>query len=168
MKSIQKFHDDYEFLSNFYPSVVHDNHQIEYPTVEHAFQAAKVSTTRLRKYIACLAKPNDAKKYGGNVELRTDWEEVKYQIMYDLVLQKFRHKKLKKLLLDTQGAKLIEGNTWHDTTWGRCNCKICNNAGTNYLGKILMLVREKLVAEELIKYDTNRWFTDKDITLITK
>ena len=40
MKTIDKFKNEHEFLSNFYPSPI-TIEDITYPTVEHAFQAAK-------------------------------------------------------------------------------------------------------------------------------
>jgi predicted NAD-dependent protein-ADP-ribosyltransferase YbiA (DUF1768 family) len=42
--------------------------------------------------------------------------------------------------LDATGdRKLVEGNYWHDTFWG-----VCNGVGENYLGEILMHVRQEL------------------------
>jgi predicted NAD-dependent protein-ADP-ribosyltransferase YbiA (DUF1768 family) len=38
----------------------------------------------------------------------------------------------------TKEKLLIEGNYWKDTFWG-----ICDGIGKNYLGKILMEVREE-------------------------
>eukprot|EP00766_Chilomastix_caulleryi_P006801 gnl/Chilomastix_caulleri/928.p1 GENE.gnl/Chilomastix_caulleri/928~~gnl/Chilomastix_caulleri/928.p1 ORF type:complete len:72 (+),score=16.91 gnl/Chilomastix_caulleri/928:250-465(+) len=52
---------------------------------------------------------------------------------------------LKKLLLKTGNAKLVEGNTWHDNFWGDCRCGKCKGKqGENHLGKMLMALREKL------------------------
>ena len=56
-----------------------------------------------------------------------------------------RHADLRDLLLATRGQALIEGNTWHDQTWGSCNCpRHINVAGQNLLGNLLMEVREEL------------------------
>lgn len=52
---------------------------------------------------------------------------------------------LKKKLLETGDAELIEGNYWHDNTWGQCYCPRCKNKiGENHLGKLLMKIRESL------------------------
>jgi len=59
------------------------------------------------------------------------------QVMYDLVLQKFQYANLRKLLLDTGGQYIQEGNTWGDRFWG-----VCNGIGENHLGYILMKVRD--------------------------
>ena len=44
-------------------------------------------------------------------------------------------------LLATGEEELIEGNYWHDTCWGVCNCAKCGDKGENRLGKLLMEVR---------------------------
>ena len=60
--------------------------------------------------------------------------------MEDICRAKFtQNEELKKKLIDTGDATLIEGNTWNDTFWG-----VCNGVGENNLGKILMKIREEL------------------------
>ena len=72
--------------------------------------------------------------------LRKDWEQVKDDIMYEVVRAKFiQHPILAQQLLDTRDAELIEGNNWGDTYWG-----VCNGYGKNMLGRILMRVRDEL------------------------
>ena len=87
--------------------------------------------------ILLCATPGDAKRLGSRAKLRPDWEEVKVQIMHNLVLQKFQQYNLRKLLLDTGDQYIQEGNNWGDRFWG-----VCNGVGENHLGKILMSVRE--------------------------
>lgn len=54
--TIDKFDNEFAFLSNFYSSpIVYEG--IEYPTVEHAFQAAKTFDFDQRKMIAAAATP---------------------------------------------------------------------------------------------------------------
>lgn len=134
--AITSFSGKYEFLSNFYCSPV-TYEGITYPTVEHAFQAAKTFDVTERRRISEMKTPGMAKRAGRRVLLRKDWEAVKFDIMKTLVTQKFEDEKLKQLLLDTGDEELIEGNTWHDTCWG-----VCNGVGQNNLGKILMSVRK--------------------------
>ena len=60
--------------------------------------------------------------------------------MYRIVKAKFeQNEQLKKQLLHTGRAKLIEGNWWKDTFWG-----VHEGVGENHLGKILMKVRKEL------------------------
>ena len=90
--------------------------------------------------------PSEAKKLGRKVKLREDWETVKYDIMYQVVLAKFsQNEDLKNKLLETGDAFLEEGTLWHDNCWGNCRCNECKNiVGKNHLGQILMRVREEL------------------------
>jgi len=58
--------------------------------------------------------------------------------MLDLVRKKFENPLLRAMLLATEDAVLVEGNTWNDTFWG-----VCRGRGENWLGRILMQVREE-------------------------
>lgn len=140
---IDCFFNEYYFLSNFYPSII-DYDGMEYPTVEHAYQAAKTDDPTQREMIKSLVRPGDAKKAGKIVSLRQGWSRIKVDIMYDLVHQKFqRYPDLRAKLLATHPYKLIEGNTWHDNFWGNCTCHRCVKIeGQNRLGFLLMNVRE--------------------------
>ena len=133
---IDEFDGKYKFLSNYFDSkIVLDG--ISYPTVEHVFQAYKTLDIEVRKRIALAKSPGEAKQMGRQVKLRSDWETIKFNLMYDLILFKFTfHDDLRELLVATGDAVLIEGNWWGDTVWG-----VCNGVGENHLGKILMQVR---------------------------
>ena len=148
---IDSFDKEYAFLSNFYEAPV-EWEGITYPSNEHAFQAAKVINPVKRLEIAAAAAtPGQAKRMGRSVNLRHDWEQIKYNVMLDIVLAKFhQHSDLAEALLDTGDAELIEGNWWNDTTWG-----VCNGVGTNWLGKILMSVRAQLKLEAELEKDIN-------------
>ena len=147
---INCFDGKYAFLSNFYERPV-EWEGIVYPSTEHAFQAAKVINPVTRMKIAAAETPGKAKRMGRQVQLRGDWEQVKFNVMLDIVLTKFhQHRDLAEALINTGDAELIEGNTWNDTTWG-----VCNGVGTNWLGKILMIVREQLKLEILLENDIN-------------
>jgi hypothetical protein len=135
---IDQFDGGYAFLSNFWPGpVVLD--RVTYPTVEHAFQAAKTRNRHERESIAALPTPGAAKRAGRKVTLREDWERVKVGIMEELVRQKFADPELAGRLLATGDEELVEGNTWNDRFWG-----VCRGQGLNELGKILMRVRAEL------------------------
>lgn len=143
LNKITLFKDDNGFLSNFYPcTVILDG--VEYPSVEHAFQAAKTLDLGMRQKIREAPTPGKAKRMGGVLKLEMSvpaWNVVKVAVMYDLVKQKFNKEPFRTKLLNTGDAELIEGNWWGDTYWGMCMGK-----GENNLGKILMCVREELRA----------------------
>lgn len=135
-KLIDSFSGDYDFLSNFHPSpVLLDG--IEYPTVEHAYQAAKTLDKEQRKAIQLAETPGKAKKLGQKVDIREEWELIKLLVMSNLLIQKFDVPGLHSLLIATGDAKLVEGNWWHDTYWG-----VCDGKGKNHLGKLLMQIRD--------------------------
>lgn len=149
--TICSFDGVYDFLSNFYPCKVVYN-GIEYGHTEGAFQAQKTFNEEERKFIATLT-PAQAKKACGRrglngfrVILREDWDKVKDNIMFEVVLNKFKNNtELKEKLLSTGNAILVEGNYWHDNYWGNCTCEKCKQTyGHNQLGKTLMKVRDIL------------------------
>ena len=77
--------------------------------------------------------------------LRKDWEEVKTDVMRDGLRLKFQDPTLRAKLLATGDEELIEGNTWHDNTWGACCCPECaKKKKENRLGKLLMQVRSEI------------------------
>ena len=140
---INKFEGEYAFLSNFYHSpFVYDG--IEYPTVEHFFQAAKTTDLSKRKEIAAALTPGQAKRMGRQVKLRPDWEEVKVYIMALGLKLKFSDPNLAEQLIDTWPEHLVEGTTWHDRFWGVCTCERCYGHGENHLGQLLMDLRKEL------------------------
>lgn len=150
-KVIDSFEGKYAFLSNFYDSPFIGNiDEIEYPTVEHYFQAQKSLSLQERRMIAAAPTPGKAKYFGRRVDLRPDWEFKKLKVMKYALKRKFdTHPDLKKQLLATDDAILIEGNTWHDNFWGDCSCQKCENiAGKNNLGKLLMMLRAEYKEEE--------------------
>src|SRR3990167_5099554 len=129
---IDSFTGEYRFLSIFWPAHVVYQGWI-FPTVEHAYQAAKSNDPAVWARMANVVKPGEAKRYGREIIIRKDWDAVKIHIMTDLVRQKFSHPGLRHLLLKTGDQELIEGNHWNDRFWG-----VCRGGGRNELGKILM------------------------------
>lgn len=137
--AILKFEGTKRYLSNFWPCLV-EYEALIYPSSEHAFQAAKTLDLQERLIIANLPRPFAAKSAGRKIELRSDWGDVRLQVMYEIVLDKFtRHPVLTAKLLDTGVQNLVEGNHWNDTYWG-----VCRGKGSNHLGIILMRVRREI------------------------
>lgn len=135
---IDRFTGEYEFLSNFYPSEV-EYKGIKFPTVEHAFQAAKCKTKEEMQKFTEYETPGKAKRAGRKVDLRDGWETVKLFVMEELLRQKFSNPAMARKLLDTGGIVLVEGNHWNDTFWG-----VCDGKGENHLGVLLMKIRKEL------------------------
>ena len=142
---IKEFSGKYFFLSNFYDApVLYDG--LLYLNSEAAFHAQKTIDKNDRERFTHYSA-SQAKREGRKLYLRSDWEQIKDDIMYEICKSKFTHNvNLKKQLLDTHPQYLEEGTTgWHDNYWGNCNCEKCKNIeGQNKLGKILMKIREEL------------------------
>jgi ribA/ribD-fused uncharacterized protein len=140
MQKIESFTGQYRFLSNFYllPSPIRYE-GIFYPTVEHAYQAAKTLDKWERLRISKLPTPGVAKREGRKVKLQPDWDEMKLTVMGTLLWMKFSIPEFRKKLIDTGDAELIHGNYWGDMYWG-----VCHDKGENYLGQILMNIRKAL------------------------
>ena len=110
-----------------------------YPSVEHAYQAAKTYNQGDRRRIATAETATEAKRMGRKVRLRANWDTTRRLVMYKLLKQKFSIGSLKSRLLRTGKAELIEGNWWGDSYWG-----VYKGIGKNILGKLLMRVRREL------------------------
>lgn len=142
MKTIGRFTGQYRFLSNFWSvTIAFEGHS--YRTVEHAFQAAKTLDPEERRRIRAEPNAAGAKERGKHVEMRLDWEQVKVDIMRQLLRQKFGTEPLKSYLLKTGKSQLVEGNWWGDRFWG-----VCEGKGENMLGKLLMEIRTELRAQK--------------------
>ena len=133
---LSEFQGEFRFLSNFWPCKV-EFEGIIFPSVEHAYQAAKTLDWEKRVEISLLSSPGEAKRAGKNLTLRPDWEEIKIPIMRELLIKKFSDRELLNRLRQTKSQELLEGNHWGDTFWG-----ICRGQGENHLGKLLMEIRE--------------------------
>lgn len=141
---INAFQDEHRWLSNFWPAkVVLDG--VTYPSVEHAYQAAKTHPSERAPFQRCTAA--QAKKLGREIPVRSGWSDEKVAIMRALIEQKFAPgSELARKLVATGDCQLVEGNSWGDTFWG-----VCRGTGQNLLGEILMDRRTALTqpAEKL-------------------
>lgn len=142
MSNILGFRGKNFYLSNFYKCCIWYNGK-EFNNAEQAFQYTKIDNSDMKSKRAMMRAntPSEAKHIGRKCKMRPDWEKIKYNVMFEIVMEKFcQNKELKSKLLKTGNAYLEETNTWGDKFWGCCP----SGKGENNLGKILMLVREKL------------------------
>ena len=138
---INQFKDEYRFLSNFFMTDVAYGGLI-YPSSEHAYMAAKTTDPDLRWMIKNCATAADAKKAGRELPLRAGWDSMKYEVMHEILWDKFnRNPIIRQKLIDTGDQQLVEGNWWGDKIWGVC---LKTNQGQNHLGKTLMAVRTRM------------------------
>lgn len=135
---ITNFRDEHAFLSNFYPAPVLFEGHI-FPSVEHAYQAAKAHPACRGPFTIGTAA--QAKKKGRAVDpYPTDWDQRKVDVMRQCLAEKFAAgTPLAAKLMATGDQPLVEGNWWGDTFWG-----VCRGRGQNMLGALLMERRDFL------------------------
>ena len=132
--------DKYFELSNF-AGFGFDLNGHYWRTMEHYFQAMKFEGTPQFEKILNSGSPKQAKDLGQSrvYPIRSDWDQVKEDIMLKGLRAKFQNQELKKLLIKTGKKKLIE-NSPYDKYWGIG----ANGKGKNRLGALLMQLREEL------------------------
>jgi ribA/ribD-fused uncharacterized protein len=141
---INRFRGEHDFLSNFFYAPV-GYRGYTYITSEHAYQAARAGNKEDHDYVARAPTAAMAKRRGHEIRTRADWDDIKLLIMKEIVKAKFnQHPMLKVRLMATAPERLEEGNDWEDRYWGTVN-----GEGDNYLGKILMMLRDSYIEQEL-------------------
>jgi len=131
--------DEYGWGSNFSGHSVRIGDKI-YPTTEHLYQAEKAVKAEDHEKIRKIKSPKASKDFAMTVELRPDWEQVKYSVMLKaLRLKVEQHDEVKAALLATGDEELVEDSPY-DYVWG-CGK---DGTGTNLLGKAWMEVRAEL------------------------
>lgn len=132
----------YEFTNFYAAPIVLDSKT--WPTTEHYFQAQKFIGTSYPEVIRKFDRPRQAFDLSRNPTVsrwrRSDWEEIKINIMKKALLAKFtQHKDLRQMLLRTGDNTLIE-HTPYDKFWGDGG----DGSGQNHLGLLLMEIRHDL------------------------
>lgn len=141
MQVINQFRGEYSGFSSFALCQVMMD-QVEYPSVEHAYQAAKTLNKNERDlFLGRNVNAGRAKRLGRTITIRSDWEDIKINVMKDLCRQKYNNPKYRELLLSTGNALIQEGNNWGDRFWG---VDLQSGVGDNNLGRIIMDMRKDL------------------------
>lgn len=122
---------------------------LEVPSVEHYFQACKASCEEDFLWVLDAPTARQAKRRGGprgesgrRLELRPDWEDVKFDVMRFACRGKYAREPFRELLLETGARTLIEDSPW-DYVWGGRDAK-GGYDGRNLLGVVLMELRSEL------------------------
>ena len=148
-------------FSNWYPSWIHKDGK-GFPTSEHLFMYGKAmlfGDTEMAEKIIRVATPRDAKALGRKVHnFDADvWDENKFDIMYNAVLEKFRQNDdLREELLNSKydGLCFVEASPY-DRIWGigygvneAFEEPNVHRWGQNLLGEVLNRVRFELKKSE--------------------
>lgn len=126
-------------FSVFSPHTVTIKNVGVFPTAEAALQAHKNPSDKEHTSKQMQAKtPSISKTLGRRVQLRSDWFDVRDNIMRQILYLKFeQHPELKEQLISTGFCKIID-NTNYDHYWG-----YINGEGKNMYGKLLEELRLK-------------------------
>lgn len=143
---IEEFSGEYRWLSNFEPcKIVFQG--IEYPSVEHAYQSAKSDNADWKKECSNVnASAGYIKTKGKTVPLKSNWTDVKIDVMKECLLQKYTQQPYKNKLIETGDTYIQEGNYWNDKFWGVC---LKTHKGYNFLGLIIMEIRSQLIKNNM-------------------
>ena len=117
-----------------------------WPSVEHYYQGMKFPEGELRESVRTADHPEKARKLAeANREaVRKDWQQVREVMMTRAVYIKCRtHEAVAAALLATGDRQIVE-TSLYDYYWG-CGR---DGRGHNTFGKVLMAVRDKLIAEK--------------------
>ena len=124
------------------PFKTHDG--VEYASVENFYQSCKAIEWDDRFRISQTKSPSWAKQEGRRINIRKDWEDIKYLSMWTGLCYKFSHQhpdQVKKLL-DSNDV-IVEWNNWGDRIWG---ADVKTGKGRNILGIMLMDLRTILIS----------------------
>lgn len=129
----------YAAFSNWYPAAF-TFEGVRFANSEQAMMYYKSEDKAYRARVRKTPNPAAVKRLGRSVELRADWDQVKYGIVVQILTAKFgQNSELRNLLLST-GDRAIHEDC-EDRWWG---------GGPNYpagrdlLGRALMEVRSAL------------------------
>lgn len=114
---------------------------INYPSTEHAYQAAKYPKNQRKE--AYLMSCSQVRVWGQKAPIKPlDWDKSKLALMESIQRLKFKDLTLRALLKATKNKDLCELNHWNDNFWGIDHKT--PGLGQNHLGKIIMKVRAEI------------------------
>lgn len=133
---------EWDCLDNFSAYAVEWRGRV-WPTVEHAYQAAKFDDEHMIERIYSARSAHDAKKIANDPEyrslIRPDWQAIKRDVMEEILRAKFaQHEYVRKKLGETRGWLLVE-DSHRDGYWGRG----ADWTGENWVGRIWMKIRDE-------------------------
>ena len=153
--------DDNKWLSTFNVEIPFKYNDIEYPSVENAFQAQKLendhpinniykelfSTYNYKTLPSEKAlKLSESYLKENNYTIRSDWDKIKSKLMEEITILYYdSNSEMKSKLLDTKNKVLIHKGRNIDDYWG---VTTKDDRGQNIHGKILMKIRDKLIKED--------------------
>ena len=136
------------FLSNLFKTPITFEGK-EFPTSEHAYQSGKFANEETREWVMKAHAPHLVAIVAHGLfkwDVVKSWSKMRFERMEKILFIKFSDPELKKKLLNTNNAILIENSTM-DNIWGTGP----KGTGKNMLGKLLMKVRKEIQEQENLK-----------------
>lgn len=132
-----------KFINNWFSNFVPSPMEIDGRTwndVESYFASQKTLDFNEQEKIRLAPNAGVAKRLGRKVKLRSDWDNIKEDVMEKALRIKFKkgtsfYNKLKA----TGNSLIVEWNNWNDQYWGMT----LDKKGKNRLGEILMKIRDE-------------------------
>lgn len=146
-KHKKSFSGNLDFLSNMYMCDIALPSGRVYTCAESYYLSFKTTNLEIRKKI------HDERMNGYEVKalfknkpflIRPNWNDIRLQIMINVLIRKFENKTLRFKLQNIDDSLLVEHNTWGDTYYG-----ICNGKGENYLGRALKYIKYRTLGLEV-------------------
>jgi hypothetical protein len=108
-----------------------------YRSADHAYQAMRTLSKKARASVRAGKTVEDARERAAKATVRKDWDEVKDEVLYEVTLAKFtQNPELADELIRTGNRALVHGGADAQEIYPE-----------NAVGRTLMRVRDKLIAE---------------------
>ncbi len=132
---------DYYPLSNFSAFAIEWKGRV-WPTSEHAYQAEKYSNEEIIEKLFRSRSVDEVYRIAQDhkSERRADWDEVKIDLMKDILKEKMKQHPIIETMLIESGDRPLIKDTWKDNFWGWGP----NKDGKNMLGVLWMEVRNEV------------------------
>lgn len=167
IETIDNFNGVFDFLNNEYPCAVYLEGRL-YPSVFHAFQAARSEKDHERAKIALAESLQELYELATEIEDPPEWANKRLTVMEKCLRDKFRrHRELRERLRKTGNRDLI--NTYADRSTSNLFWGMVEGKGQNHLGHLLQNIRLDIHTEkELAKWIGMTFDLETDKMLIPK
>lgn len=138
-----KTREPYGEFSNFFITQLTIDGK-DYKTSEHYYQSKKFEGSDWEEYIRNQPTAKLAATEGRRQDLPTqpNWDEIKEDVMYRVLQEKFKIERFKNVLLSTGDEEIVEYSR-KDRYWGQYGGK-----GLNRLGELLMRLRSEIRSKD--------------------
>ena len=142
---VTRFREGFQFLSPFVKEpIVIDG--LCYHTIIGAYYATL--HPQYHGVFLEMKSPSEVQAVAVNLGLCRDDDEAFEAMRKVLEIRYGKKGKPREGLLSTRGMDIVQLNNSHENVWGSCWCKACAGKGQNRYGKMLMEIRDRILAEE--------------------